>query len=96
MVHCFELKNFISNSQKVYRWRRLSDWYIVCLVHILPQSETPKTADPSGVPASVGPNFHAYKSPLILAAAAIRIPKRSEIFRWKHIKRPTIRWYFIA
>lgn len=70
MVHCFELKNFISNSQKVYRWRRLSDWYIVCLVHILPQSETPKTADPSGVPASVGPNFHAYKAPLILASAS--------------------------
>lgn len=54
----------------MYRWRRLSDWYIVCLVHVLPQVESPKTTDAaghsSGIPAKA---FHSYKEPLMLASA---------------------------
>lgn len=50
----------------MYRWRRLSDWYIVCLVHVLPQVESVPTNDKF---TSAGSGFHTYKAPVIVASA---------------------------
>lgn len=52
----------------------MSDWYIVCLVHVLPQVEASQSAVAKNVAAAavapdVGPSsFHTYKVPLILSA----------------------------
>lgn len=61
--------------QKVYRWRRLSDWYIVCLVHVLPQVEASqsivtKNNMVAAAASDIGPSsFNAYKVPIILGAS---------------------------
>lgn len=51
--------------QKVYRWRRLSDWYIVCLVHVLPYVEQPAIEEKHMLTAS---GIHSYKTPIVLAS----------------------------
>lgn len=59
------MNNFLLNFQNVYRWRRLSNWYIVCLVHVLPQIESLSTDDKSPIAPS---NIHSYKAPVVLAS----------------------------
>lgn len=51
----------------MYRWRRLADWYVVCLVHILPQSDA---AQPTPDKIATASSFHAYTASHILTSAS--------------------------
>lgn len=48
----------------MYRWRRLSDWYIVCLVHVLSQTELLPVDDKFSMSPS---SIHSYKTPVVMA-----------------------------
>ncbi|XP_031617768.1 VWFA and cache domain-containing protein CG16868 isoform X2 [Contarinia nasturtii] len=51
-----------TNKSKVYRWRRLSEWYIICLVHVLPYTEQTSVEEKHMLIA------HSYKTPIVLSS----------------------------
>lgn len=63
----FVLFFFLTCLQKVYRWRHLSDWYIVCLVHVLPQIDLINADEKSALTAAT---IHAYTTPIVLASTS--------------------------
>lgn len=63
----FNCSFFLSFLQKVYRWRHISDWYIVCLVHVLPQIDSKNADEKSTLPAA---SHHVYTTPVVLAATS--------------------------
>lgn len=58
----FLITIFFYFLQKVYRWRRISDWYVVCLVHVLSQTDPLPLAE--GKPILAAASVHTYKTPV--------------------------------